>query len=436
MQRSMLAAIVFCLVCLPAFSQDQPAIDWPTFQGNNARTGVSDYPPIKNPTIAWSKQLGIMGYLNNPVIDGDFIFVGSSGDKHNKSDDRDGVYCLSLKTGEILWHHQTQTDACGVAIDRDRVFVGDDGGRFRALDRKTGEVAWAIDLEGSVFAQPIIVGELVIVGNADHDSGKGTVFAIDIPTGKIQWMVDGDGRIRGGVSSDGESIYATFLHGEIVCMDLKGKELWKKKPRENGGHTEMYPAPTIADGELYFGFARGTYYDVPALGCYSTLGEKRWVNKETDFNGPDGRSFGNIRSSAAIDGQSLVYAEPYGNQLVWVSRKTGRFEESIALGAPMFPHWPSPVIAKRQLYIARHDGGLYAVDLDERRMQWMLYLGDHKQAGQEFLPKNIVPADWPDGAWEPNVGKPIYATPAIARDGTLVIGTGEGWLYCIREASK
>ena len=134
MKRWIVRVVLVCLIGPGLHAQQKPEpIDWPTFQGNNARTGLSDYPPINKPTIAWSTQVGIMGYLNNPVIDGDRVFVGSSGTTHNKTNDRDGVYCLSLKTGEVLWHRRTDTDACGVAINRDYVFVGDDGGRFQAL---------------------------------------------------------------------------------------------------------------------------------------------------------------------------------------------------------------------------------------------------------------------------------------------------------------
>ena len=99
---------------MPAYA-DNDAIDWPTFQGNTARTGATDYPAIKTPEIAWSTKVGIMGYLNCPVIDGDLVFVTSSGDRHNVPDERDGVYCLSLKTGEILWHTKTRSDAAKYA---------------------------------------------------------------------------------------------------------------------------------------------------------------------------------------------------------------------------------------------------------------------------------------------------------------------------------
>ena len=120
------------------------AIDWPMFQGNMQRTGACDYPALEEPTVAWSTRVGIMGYLNNPVIDGDRVYVGSSGTTHNTPDELDGIYCLDLNTGNILWHRPTDADAWGVAINATHVFAGDDGGLFQAIDRETGEVAWTL----------------------------------------------------------------------------------------------------------------------------------------------------------------------------------------------------------------------------------------------------------------------------------------------------
>lgn len=435
MQRIVFFSICWFLYLVftsPA-NADQASIDWPTFQGNNARTGVSDYPPIKQPKIAWSTRIGIMGYLNNPVIDGDRVFVGSSGSRHNKSDDLDGVYCLDLKTGDKLWHHQTSTDACGVAIDDRFVYCGDDGGLFQAIERKTGKPVWKMDLDGSVFSQPLLVEGVVVVGDQ-----QGSIFAFDRTTGEILWIVDGPDAIRGGLSSDGTNLYAVYTTGRVACISIKGKVLWSSeglKPVPVA--TKAYPAPTLYGQDLYFGFARNSIYDAPALGCYETAGKRRWINKnnQIDLQQPDDgrRYFGSIRSSPAINEQWLIYAEPYGNELVWVERKNGDFAYALELGAKMFPHWPSPVIARKQLYIPRHDGGLYAVDLVNRERAWMIYLGDHDLAGRQTLPDGIIGPGLLDTVSNPGVGKPIYATPAIAKDGTLVIGTGEGWLYCIRE---
>ena len=130
-------------------------------------------------------------------------------------------------------------------------------------------------------------------------------------------------------------------------------------------------------------------------------------------------------------GDDLFYGEPYSNELVALNARDGTVRWKLALGAQMFPHYPSPAVAGDVLYLPRHDGGLYAVDLANRKLLWMLYLGDVKQVGPK-LPDKILQAG-EECAWEPAVGQPLYASPALAADGTIYLGSEQGWLYAIGE---
>lgn len=424
--------LLLIALTLPDVAQADDPIDWPTFQANTQRTGASNYPAIKSPEIAWSTQLGIMGYLNCPVIDGDRVFVTSSGNTHNQPDERDGVYALDLNTGEVLWHRPTDADACGISINRQHVYVGDDGGTFQAIDRQTGEPKWSHTFEASVFAQPAVVGGWVVVA----DSG-GKVIAFDAESGEPRWEKQHHAGVRGGVAADNNRLYVAFLNGTVWCLTWDGEKVWEQNARLDNNFTELYPAPTLHDGRLYLGYARNTSYNTPALSCLDAAsGAVIWDSRTLGLRLRGERhtaSGANIRSSAAVYGNRLVLGGAYSNHLLQYDRSTGRFGAKTELGAKMFPHWPSPVIANKVAYLGRHDGGLYAVDLTTNSMIWMLYLGDHPQAGRNNLPPDILPPNSFGSEWEPNVGKPIFATPALARDGRMVLGTGDGWLYCIRE---
>ena len=436
MQRTALRLCPW-LACLalwlaPPASAENGAIDWPTFQGNNARTGSTDYPAIKFPEIAWSTQVGIMGYLNCPVIDGDRVFVTSSGDEHNQPDDRDGVYCLSLKTGEVLWHYPTSSDACGVTIDHQHVYAGDDAGMFHAIDRETGELAWRYEFNASVFGQPLRIDDLVIAGGA-----KGFINAFDPKTGKKRWSFHHDDALRAGLSSDGEQIYAVYLHGRVVCFDLTGKVLWQRDALD-AAHSdsqwhEFYGPPTFHDDAVYLGFARDTTYKTPAISKLRANGVFEWSAPNAGaFADKQELRFGNLRSSFAVFKDELIFGEPYGNNVLWARPFDGQITKRYQCGLPMFPHWPSPVIAGETMYLARHDGVLHAIDAPQNHNQrWVVYLGDHKKAKANGLPQAFAHFNRTD--WKPPIGKPLYATPAIAKDGTIVIGSGEGWLYCIKE---
>lgn len=439
MQR-IAARLILCFVglaCTLPVLADETAIDWPTFQGNNARTGVTNYLEINIPAIAWSTQVGIMGYLNCPVIDGDRVFVTSSGDKHNQSDKRDGVYCLDMKTGEVLWHYPTKSDACGITIDRQHVFAGDDSGLFHAIDRETGRLAWQYEFNGSVFGQPLRVGDLIIAGGA-----KGFIHAFDPKTGKKRWSFHHDDALRAGLSSDDKQIYAVYLHGRGVCFDLKGKVLWQRDvldaPEGENETRQVYGPPTVDKDAVYFGFARDTYYDAPPLSCLGTNGLFKWITDPdqpsdlTDEGKVERHSHGNIRCSPALWRDHLLFGETYGNKVAWVRTFDGMVVKRYRCGSEMFPHWPSPVIAGETMYLPRHDGALHAIDAPQNHnMRWLAYLGEHSKARTTGMPQAFHHLDYT--LWEPPIGKPLYATPAIAKDGTIVIGSGEGWLYCIKE---
>ena len=399
--------------------------NWPTFQHDPSRTGACAAPPVEKPIVLWQTYIGIQGYLNNPVLAGGRIFVGSSGRKHNKPDRRDGIYCLDSITGMVIWHRRTETDACGVAYAGGRIFSTGDDGYLRALAATGGRELWKIKRPGELYCQPLVAGKLVIVGDS-----TGTVIAADQKSGRIVWSAKvAESNVRGGLSSDGRRIYAAFLAGKVACLDFEGKVLWSRNIL-NGAGDNIYPAPTIAGDLLIVGYARNTYYPNPAFKALSRAdGRIVW---EASDKGKKRRSYGNIRSSVCTWGNLLLYGEPYSNDLVALSRADGSCQWRLAMGKPMFPHWPSPAVASGVLYLPRHDGGLYAIDLQTRKLKWMLYLGKVTCVGDR-LPEDIMPAESVNCAWNPAVGKPLYASPAIDSDGTIYIGSGQGFFYAIGE---
>ncbi len=395
--------------------------DWPTFKGGNDRLGVrKSVPPIRQPKVLWRADIGIQGYLNNPVLAEGKVFVGSSGTRHNEKDARDGVYCLDAATGKVLWHAATEKDACGVAYSDGRVFATSDDGKLRALAASDGARLWEAERQGELYCQPLVIGERVCIGD-----GHGKVAAFDCRTGKLEWgTAVAGGACRGGLSGSGERLYATFADGVVACLDLKGAVLWKQQVVKDPNH--IYPAPLVLGSRLVVGYARDTEYPDPALKALDArTGELKWDAKGSDQL----QDFGNIRSTPVVWGDDILYGEPYSNRLVAVNAMDGAARWSLELGAAMFPHYPSPAVAGDVLYLPRHDGGLYAVDLANRKLLWTLYLGDSAQVGPR-LPEKIA-AGAKECADEPAVGQPLYASPALGADGTIYVGSGQGCLYAI-----
>lgn len=392
---------------------------WHMFQANNARTGFVDRPEIRNPEIKWKTHIGIQGYLNNSIINSGTVFIGSSGYKHNESDSLDGVYSINKTTGKINWHHKTLKDACGISFSKNKIYATSDDGFLRCLNAKNGKEIWTIKRNDELYSQPLILNNSVIIGDTD-----GIILIIDRDSGKITKEIKvANSNIRGGLSSDEEYIYAAFEEGIIACLNKNGDIIWKVKAEFNGTYGEdfygIYAAPTLSGNKLIVPFIRTTYYDSPAIYAYNkTNGKLIWKASSDEY------SNGNIRSSVAISNGFIYYGEPYSNQLRVLNLKDGITVSAHQMGEFSFPHWSSPVIASSMLYLGRFDGSFNAFDIKNNEVVWQLFLGDHKNTDK--------PKHRQVDAWQSNNGS-IYSTPSIDNDGTLYVGSGEGWLYAIKD---
>ncbi|WP_293675973.1 PQQ-dependent dehydrogenase, methanol/ethanol family [uncultured Phenylobacterium sp.] len=115
------------------------------------------------------------------------------------------VFAFDAKTGKALWSYDPQVDggkgfnACcdvvnrGVALWKDKVYVGALDGRLIALDAKTGKVVWSIQTTDpnqpyTITQAPRAVKGKILVGNGGAEYPvRGYLSAFDAETGKLVW---------------------------------------------------------------------------------------------------------------------------------------------------------------------------------------------------------------------------------------------------------
>jgi outer membrane protein assembly factor BamB len=260
------------------------------------------------------------------------------------------------------------------------------------------------------------------------DAG-GLVVAIDLETGESAWEASHEGSIRGGLAGDGEHVFVVSQGGDVAAYDKGGERKWKRtltRPKYGGGGStpvEGYAAPVIDGSRLFVPFARDTYYDSPALVALSVEdGAELW-------RGQPARSvdhWGNLRSSPALADGKLVFAEPYSGDIAALLGGTGELAYRVTVGESRFPQYASPAIAGNTAYVPRHDGHLYAIDVSTGAVRWSMYLGRHESAGKKA--PDLAP-DRPFDGWASDDA--LYAPPAIGPDGTVYVGSGDGYLYAV-----
>lgn len=399
-----------------AVSKEACALEpvWPMFQGESGRSGASEAPAIGKPKVLWSARVGVQTWNNNPIVAGNLVIVGSSGDVWNSADPSDGVYAFDAKSGELAWFTPAENDVNGVALANCRIVAGSDDGKLRGLDPITGKVAWTKDFGSKVYGQPLpITGGVVVT---TQNSG---VHLVEPVQGRVTWSIP-TGEVRQGAAFDGESIWIVTTEGRAIRVGTDGKLQWSGDSPASG---EYYGSPTIVPDGAIFGYARDTTGSTPALTGVRMSGGPFWdsLNRGTKS------SWANVRSSPAFVDGRLYHAEAYSNEIVTTDVASGRVEAVTQIGTCMFPHWGSPVANSEEVIVARHDGGLYAIGRDDQQFRWGILLGSHAESGR------LLTADDNDGSscsWSSEEGS-LFATPAVGRDGTLYVGSRAGFLYAI-----
>jgi quinohemoprotein ethanol dehydrogenase len=173
----------------------------------NGRTyGEQRYSPLTGITAANVNQLGLaweaplesndFGVEATPLVADGVLYVTSTWSR---------VFAFDAATGKLLWKFDPEVprdwlrQGCckavnrGVALWRDKVYVGAFDGRLFALDAHTGRKVWVADTTGrkplyTITGAPRVVKGKVIIGNGGADFGaRGYFSAYDADTGALAW---------------------------------------------------------------------------------------------------------------------------------------------------------------------------------------------------------------------------------------------------------
>ena len=216
-----------------------------------------------------------------------------------------------------------------------------------------------------------------------------------------------------------------------MALDLQGQVVWRQTisgRTGEGDRLRVFAAPVVAGDVLIVSLVREDVFGEPGLVALDReTGDVAW--RATDAAGIKSE-WGSVRSSPAVLGDMLVYGEGYSNRLVALGVADGRTRWAAEVGPLCYPHWSSPAVVSGQVILPRFDGGLYAVDVTTQALAWSVYLGQKDLDG-------AFPADFDEEfcEWQPRAGASLIASPAVADNGVVLVGSLEGYLYAVGDAS-
>ncbi len=151
------------------------------------------------------------------------VFLGSS--------DR-GLYAFRAEDGTQLWRFETLGFVqCRPLYDpnADTVYFGSNDGALYRVDAKNGNLRWRFMSNSEISRQPIMVGGLLYVTNAND-----TLMALDPETGRLVWhqhRAPAMGMEVAGYAGPAffrDKIYTGFSDGTVLAFDAKsGAERWQ-----------------------------------------------------------------------------------------------------------------------------------------------------------------------------------------------------------------
>ena len=194
----LLALAAVCVWPVTAFAQ----ADWPTYGGNDWNQRWSTLKQINTsnvnrlvPRMVFQTNVSKLGsFETTPIVIGGMMYVTTA---YNEA-----TIAYDLATRKQVWRYEhklgTTITCCGpnnrgVAVSKGLVIEGTMDARLIALDAKTGEVKWDVEVADptagySITHAPLIVGSNALVGVSGGEYGiRGHVTAYDVLTGKQSW---------------------------------------------------------------------------------------------------------------------------------------------------------------------------------------------------------------------------------------------------------
>jgi outer membrane protein assembly factor BamB len=332
------------------------------------RRGYASTEGPETPDLLWMSSLNDSVTTSPAIADG-MVFVGTMGGK---------FYAIDLRTGEINWTYDAGSPISSSPAFRDGVvfFGTGEPGKIYAVDAYTGVVRWAYPIPGgpAVYSSPAVVDSVVVLCCSD-----GAVVCLDQWEGHVLWVAHLGATNLTSPAIQNNTAFVTSSRG-VHAIDMStGTVIW-----ENATRWPVSSCPAVADGLVFVGAEN----DDRVYALEQSSGNQVWSFRA-----------GGWFTSAAVDSsKQLVIVGCKDLRLYCLDEHTGdRVWEYI--NGPNYESAPT-ISANGLVYVGSVDGNLYCVEED---------------TGREV--------------WRYNVSAAIVSSPSVIYE-HVVIGSADGNIYC------
>jgi len=265
-------------------------------------------------TLQWESRESKDRSIASPAVDDTTVYLPSS--DHS-------VYAIDLETHQVRWTFTTQNWVWATPlVAEDRVYVASMDHSLYAVDKANGAQIWQFTGKpGALPASPVISEDTDPV--LYFGSLGGHVYAVRAKTGDLVW----ENEVEGGIwaspllvqdeANDFGGLYVGTLNGVFYALAPQdGSELWKQElPGEIRGAAAFVSGPAPATGKVYVGCDNGRLYTFDAQTGIENLSPLGQQVQEAS-----------LYASPVFDGQNLyvvatngrVYAlDPERNAILW-----------------------------------------------------------------------------------------------------------------------
>jgi outer membrane protein assembly factor BamB len=197
------------------------------------------------------------------IADG-FVFFGSRDD---------GFYAIDFATGRRKWRssHGGSWVVASPAVRDGRAYVGSSDGRFvHSVEVASGRELWRTQLTMNAISSPVLTGDLLVVGTAATNAGRGELVALEAATGTVRWRLPFADAVWSTPVVVGNEIYIGSDDGGVYAIHEANEAIPKLAVYYDSTRARL---PWVAGGRLAFEYFRGLGYqalDADSLARFMT----------------------------------------------------------------------------------------------------------------------------------------------------------------------